>query len=90
VSIHPLGSADRRLMTSSDHVGCAAYKPYCRPSCRLHDGMGSEIPLASSVHVTLRFKGKPGRESSLTHMMTHGTNINVTYLLYNSGSIQKS
>ena len=23
----------------------AAQKPYCRSSCRLHDGKGSEIPL---------------------------------------------
>jgi hypothetical protein len=28
--------------------------------------------------------------SSLTHMMTHGTEINVTFLLYNGSFVQKS
>jgi hypothetical protein len=29
-------------------------------------------------------------ESSLTHMMTHGTEINVTSILYNRDSIQNN
>jgi hypothetical protein len=48
------------------------------------------------LDVTPGFKGQTRARikcvlgSSLTHMMTHGTETNVTYLLYNRSSIQNS
>jgi hypothetical protein len=52
--------------------------------------------LAREASVTLGFKGQPWAQikcvlgSSLTHMMTHGTETNVTSLLYNKSSVQNS
>ena len=37
------GSVSRVQRSAS--LRCPAQKPYCRPSCRLHDGKGLEIPL---------------------------------------------
>jgi hypothetical protein len=52
--------------------------------------------VAYALVVTPEFKGQTKAcikcvlVSSLTHMMTHGTETNVTSLLYNKSSIQNS
>ena len=52
----------RRRKTSFERSRrCAAQKPYCRPSCRLHDGKGSEIPL--TLLLSARW-GKGRRDSA--------------------------
>jgi hypothetical protein len=60
---------------------------------------GSWVPAAAKTTlspVTPEFRGqirvriKCVLGSSLTHLVTHGTETNVTYLLYNRSSVQKN